>query len=234
MSLLDKIIDWTQKKTYFSFRDAESFEEKDCRLLSNLDLFNISIAFCIISAALGIFISTIFFRRYIDPSYQEEKNKIMIIELYKDLDKIKKNNQQRNNFMLSLQNFMKDKDDFCAETDIKNYEIKHFCLPARGAKILSTFEDEDFKAKVKKNDIIFAVDDGTIILNLKKKDCTDLVIQHENGLISVYNFIGESNKKINEKVSIGEKIGVINKNSDISLQVFSKGQKIMANNLFIN
>jgi hypothetical protein len=234
MSLLDKIIAWTNKKTYFSFRDAESLEEKDCRLLSNLDLLNISIVFCIISFSLGIFISTIFFRRYIDPSYQEERNKIMIMELYKDFEKVKKHNQQRNDFILSLQNFMNDKNDFVAETNIKNYKVKHFCLPVRGAEIISTFVDENFKAKVKKNDVIFAVDDGTIILNSQNKDTTALIIQHENGFISVYNFSGGSDKKVNEKVSIGEKIGVIDKNSEICLQVFSEGQKIMANNLFIN
>ena len=136
--------------------------------------------------------------------------------------------------MLSLQNFMKDKDDFSAETNVKNYEVKHFCLPVRGAKILSNFEDENFKAKVKKDDVIFAVDDGIIVLNFQKKDFTDLIIQHENGFVSVYSFIGESDKKVNEKISIGEKIGVINKNSDVCLQVFCGGQKIIANNLFIN
>jgi septal ring factor EnvC (AmiA/AmiB activator) len=82
--------------------------------------------------------------------------------------------------------------------------------------------------------VIFAVDDGTIILNSQNKDTTALIIQHENGFISVYNFSGGSDKKVNEKVSIGEKIGVIDKNSEICLQVFSEGQKIMANNLFIN
>lgn len=234
MSILEKIKVWTRKKTYFSFRDAENFEEKDCRLFSNLDLLNISIVFCVVSVALGIFVSTIFFRHYIDPAYQEKKNKIMIMELYKDLDKIKQNNQQRDDFIRSLQSFMNDKDDFSSETNIKNYNVKHFCLPVRRAEIISNFEEDNFKAKVKKNDVLFAVEDGTIILNFDKKDNTSLIIQHENGFVSIYNFVGNSVKNVDEKVSIGERIGVVNKNSEMTLQVFSAGQKVNANNLFIN
>lgn len=234
MSLIDKIKIWANKKTYFSFRDAESLEERDCRLFSNVDLLNISIVFCIISFSLGIFLSTIFFRSYIDPSYQEEKNKIMIMELYKDLDKVKKNNQQRDNFMKSLQNLMKDQDDFSSETNIKNYYVKHFCLPTRGAEIISSFEDDNFKAKVKKNDVIFATDDGTVIGNFNERNITYLIILHTNGFVSVYSFTGEGEKKVDDKVSVGEKIGVISKNSEMTLQVFNAGEKINANNLFIN
>jgi len=234
MSFWEKINTWSQQKTYFSFRNAKTLEEKSCRLFSNFDLLNICVVFIIISASLGIFISTIFFRSYIDPSYQEEKNKIMIMELYNDLDKVKKNNQQRNDFMLSLQNFMNDKDDFSAETNIKSYNVKHFCLPVRGAEIISTFNDDNFKAKIKKDEVLFAVDDGTVILNCEKKNSTFLILQHENGLVSIYEFIGKSEKNVDEKVSVGEKIGTACKNSEMTLQVFNGGQKLNTNDLFIN
>ena len=41
-------------------------------------------------------------------------------------------------------------------------------------------------------------------------------------------------KKVDDKVSVGEKIGVVSRNSEIILQVFSAGQKINTNDLFIN
>ena len=235
MSFLEKIKRWLEKKTFLSIRDAGSFEEKDCRLFSNADFFNISITFFIISFALGIFCSTIYFRSYIDPSYQEEKNKLMIKELYKDLDKIKKNNKQRNNFLLSLQNLMNDKDDFVAETNIKNYNAKYFCSPIDSSEINSSFEqDSSFKAKVKKDDQILAVQNGLIIFTCSKKDDCFIVLQHENGFVSAYNFTGKILKKVNDSVKIGECIASVNKNSDMTLQVFCSAQKINLENLFIN
>ncbi|MDR2402249.1 MAG: M23 family metallopeptidase [Cytophagales bacterium] len=234
MSFIERIKKWLNKKTYFSVRDAESFEEKDCRLFSNADFFNISIIFFIISFALGIFCSTIYFRCYLDTSYQEEKNKLLIKELYKDLDKIKKNNKQRNNFLISLQNLMNNKDDFAAESNVRNYSAKYFCFPVKNAEVNSNFENDTLKPKIKKEDKILAVAEGLIIFESLKKDTCCLILQDKNGFVIVYNFVGKIFKNIGASVNVGEIIAMATKNSEMTLEVFLAAQKISFENLFIN
>lgn len=92
---------------------------------------------------------------------------------------------------------MNDKDDFVAETNIKNYNAKYFCSPIDSPEINSSFEqDGSFKAKVKKDDKILAVQSGLIIFTCSKKDDCFVVLQHENGFVSAYNFIGKILKKL--------------------------------------
>lgn len=235
MSFLKKITKWSKGKTYVSFRDVNTFAEKNNRIFSNAELVNIIISHLIITVAIGIFCSIIFFRFYIDPSYQEEKNKIMITELYKDLEKVKQNNLQRNNFLISLQNFMNNKDDFYSEDNIKNYNIKHFCSPVANIDKISNFEHDDIiKLRVEKNDKILAIADGIVIFKDTNKNSSCIILQHQNGYISIYNFEGISLKNIEDNVMIGENIAIVNKKSELCLKIFNSAQKISPKKLFIN
>ena len=232
---LEKIKNWLKQKFYVSFRNAKDYEEKDSRLVSNFDLINIGIIFFIFSFSFGIFSSMLYFRRYIDPSYQEEKNKLLIRELYKDLERIKRHDQQRNNFLSSLQGFMADQDDIYAESDVKNFFSNYFGSPAEKFKVVSKEDDLDFVVQLEGEKIV-AIQDGVLISISKKKAKNEkklmVTIQHDNGFVSVYEFSGKISKNVEDRVKMGEILGNIKSDSPLQISLFLAGQKVNANKFF--
>ncbi len=236
--LLEKIKKWLNRKFYISLRDAKDYEEKDSRTVSNLDIINICIVFALFSFAFGIFSSMLYFRRYIDPSYQEEKNKLLIRELYKDLDRLKRHDQKRSNFLRSLQGFLSDTDDIYAESEIKNFMSQYFCSPAENFKVSSNEDDLDFVVQLDVEQLV-AIQDGILISALKKKSALKkdkkvlaITIQHDNGFVSVYEFSGKVNKEVGERVKMGEILGNIKTSFPLQISLFLAGQKINANKFF--
>ena len=248
---LRKIKKWLNRKFYISLRSAKSYEEKDSRLVSNADCLNIIIVFFIFAFAFGIFSSMLYFRRYIDPSYQEEKNKILIRELYKDLDRIKRHDQQRNNFLHSLQGFMSDKDDIYAESGVKNYACRYFGQPAEKMQIISNEDALNFEAQVE-GETIAVIQDGLVlsVSKVKKekkskkykkskkekgkklKKGVAVMIQHDNGFVSVCEFAGKVKHDVGERVKMGETLGSIKAGSPLQISLFIAGQQVNANKFF--
>ena len=140
---------------------------------------------------------------------------------------------------------------------VTNPEVLTFTLPMENPSIIKDFSGEDivFNSSVgwwethegmdltSENSLVFAIADGEVLSVVDDQlEATKIVIEHANGLQSVYSSLDSTDIKVQvgDKVSMGDQLGVASTSASnesltgahLHFELIEDGTKIDPNNYF--
>ncbi len=177
--MLKELCKWLRGECCVILRNTIDLNDKViCTLTNRMIVFYIFLFFSF-SFFVGIVASSTILRVIFDSYYIEQQNKIKIDQLYNQYRKINLMNQQRNLLLKNIQSSV-----MLTNRNKINFIYEDF-LHSNGYKMIMNidFNSQDF--------IYNLINDGKIIKCITSNSKTILIIDNDNGHVTVYKFYGK-------------------------------------------
>ena len=178
----------------------------------------------------GVLISVVYFREFVDSTYQVEQNAEAIKQLYKDYNTLVKANSQCNNFIEGIQNAISDQNMDSKQLDV--YKPRFIC-PVDSISLHKGYvasEHEYVELNIANNTIIKAASGGTVIYLSRGAQNSTIIIQHGN-FISIYEGEFTPQCELHNEVICGFPIAISNRDNILYFYIFNNGTLVDSTNI---